>query len=96
MRGVFNKCNELEYLDVSNFKASKVKDMGYMFNHCNKLKEIKRINKFYTNQVTNMSSIFNEYKELEYLDLSNFNISNVYDRDFMFCKCFKFNYDPTF
>ena len=44
-----------------------------MFNKCYKLKEIKGINKFNTNQVTNMTAIFNECNELENLDLSNFN-----------------------
>ena len=29
-----------------------------MFNHCEKLKEIKGINKFNTNKVTNMKAMF--------------------------------------
>ena len=49
--------------------------MGLMFNECHKLKEIKGMNKFNTNQVTNMSGMFQSCNELEYLDLSNFNTS---------------------
>ena len=42
--------------------------MKCMFNHCHKLKEIKGINKFYTNQVTNMKSMFQQCNELKYLN----------------------------
>ena len=46
-----------------------------MFNNCNKIKEIKGINQFNTNNVTKMNSMFQQCKELIYLDLSNFNTS---------------------
>ena len=46
--------------------------MGWMFNECHKLKEIKGINNFNTSKVTNMSAMFNECFELEYLDLYKF------------------------
>ena len=48
-----------------------------MFGHCLKLKEIKGINNFNTSKVKNMKYMFSECKELEYIDLSNFNTSNV-------------------
>ena len=35
--------NELEYLDLSNFNTSNVTNMGWMFNNCFKLKQIKGI-----------------------------------------------------
>ena len=40
LNGFFEECNEIEYLDLSNFNTSKVTDMGWMFNECYKLKEI--------------------------------------------------------
>ena len=43
MRIMFQECNELEYLDLSNFNTSNVTNMSWMFNKCNKLK--KKINK---------------------------------------------------
>ena len=40
--------------------------MSFMFNNCHKLKEIKGINKFITNKVTAMNSMFQSCHELEY------------------------------
>ena len=66
--------------------------MRLMFSECNKLKEIKGINKFNTKEITNMNSMFNLCKELEYLDLSNFNTSKVNDMGWMFAGCNKLKY----
>ena len=63
MDSMFNQCNELENLDLSNFDTSNVNDMGFMFNKCCILKEIKGINNFNTCQVTNMKSMFNQCNE---------------------------------
>ena len=73
MRVMFHNCNELEYLDLSNFNTSQVTDMSYMFSKCLKLKEIKGINKFKTINVTDMTTMFQFCGELEYIDLSYFN-----------------------
>ena len=62
--------------------------MSKMFNKCYKLKEIKGINNFNTNKVTNMNSMLQLCNELKYLDLSNFNTSNVTDMQWMFNKCY--------
>ena len=48
-----------------------------MFNECNKLKEIKGLNKFNTSKVTSMSGMFQECNELENIDLTNFDADNV-------------------
>ena len=50
--------------------------MALMFNKCHKLKKIKGINNFNTSKVTDMSNMFDECNELEYLILSKINISN--------------------
>ena len=63
-----------------------------MFNKCYKLKEIKGINQFITNKVTDMNTMFQLCKELEYLDLSNFNTSNVTNMSFMFTCSDKLKY----
>ena len=60
-----------------------------MFEGSYKLKEIKGINKFNTNKVENMKTMFENCKKLEYLDLSNFNTSNVIDMSFVFNECNK-------
>ena len=63
-----------------------------MFYECHKLKEIKGINKFITNKVTDMCAMFGECSELEYLDLSNFDTSNVTNMEYMFEECNKLKY----
>ena len=63
-----------------------------MFNECINLKEIKGINQFNTDKVTNMSVMFQKCNVLEYLDLSNFNTSNVTDMSYMFSGCNNLKY----
>jgi len=45
---MFEECNELEYLNLSNYNTINVSDMGFLFNECHKLKEIKGIENFNT------------------------------------------------
>ena len=65
MERFFENCSNIITLDLSNFNTENVIDMGWMFNQCHKLKEIKGINKFITNKVTNMRAMFQECYELE-------------------------------
>ena len=92
MKGMFNECCELKYLNLSNFDTSNVTDMSYMFYCCEKMKEIKGINKFNTIRVGDMKQMFNECKELEYLDLSNFKTQIVNSMRSMFENCNKLKY----
>ena len=89
MEAMFSKCSELEYLDLTNCDTSNVTDMGFMFEECKKLKNIKGLNNFITNKVINLSAMFQECYVLEHLDLSNFNTSNVNDMSYMFNQCRK-------
>ena len=66
--------------------------MSDMFNECRKLKEIKGINRFNTNNVEDMYAMFNECFELQYIDLSNFNTANVTNLSLMFQECFKLEF----
>jgi len=84
MKGMFQSCSEIEYLDLSSFDTSNVIDMSGMFNKCYKLMEIKGINKFVTNKVITMNAMFGNCHGLQYLDLSNFDTSNVTDFQGMF------------
>ena len=89
MKAMFQSCQKLESLDLSNFNTSKVTNMARMFSNCIKLKKIKGINNFNTIKVKNMKEMFQSCSELEYLDLSNFNISNVIDKESIFSGCNK-------
>ena len=92
MRGMFEKCPELEYLDLSNFNTNRVMDMSFMFKNCHKLKVIKGINKFNTFSVRDMKAMFSGCNVLKSLDLSSFNTSNVIDMNSMFEECFELEY----
>ena len=61
----------------------KLINMSFMFNECSSLKEINFIN-VETIQVTKMRTIFQLCTELEYLDLTSFNTSNITDMGWMF------------
>ena len=89
IKGFFNECSIIKYIDLSNFNTSKVTDMSLMFNKCNNLKKIKGIENFNTSQVINMTGMFKECRELEDLNLSNFNTSNVTNMEVMFIGCSK-------
>ena len=86
---MFQSCYNLDNVDLSNFNTSKVIYMTRMFFLCIKLKEIKGINKFNTSKVINMKEMFKSCNELEYLDLSNFDVSNAVETEGIFSECNK-------
>jgi len=63
--------------------------MRCTFNGCNKLKEIKGINKFNTSNVNSLEGTFQNCREMEYLDLFNFDTSNFIGMEFTFSGCYK-------
>ena len=87
--GMFQSCSELQYLDLTNLDTSNVTNMEYIFDKCSKLKEIKGSNTFITSKVKTMEGMFRFCFELQYLDLSNFNTSNVTNMKDMFKECNK-------
>ena len=89
LNSIFQGCQELEYLDLSNCSTRNVKSMAFMFNGCSKLNKIIGLNKLITNKVRDMKAMFCKCKELEYLDISNFDTSNVTDVSGMFSGCNK-------
>ena len=58
--------------------------MEYIFNQLYQGKEIKGIHNFNTINVSNIAAMFEECSQLEYLDLSNFDTSNVTDMEWMY------------
>ncbi len=75
----------LEYLDISGFDTSNVKNMSAMFYGCYKLCDLD-IGHFDTENVTDMSDMF-FCCGFSKLNISNFNTSKVTDMSRMFLSC---------
>jgi surface protein len=71
MNSMFQECNELEYLDLSNFNTKNITDFSFMFNKCYKLKQIKGINNFKTDKSETMNKMFAECNKLDLTKLSH-------------------------
>ena len=63
MMGLFENCNSLKKLNISNFKTDEVTNMSYMFSFCTIL-EYLDISNFNSNKVTNMKYMFNHCESL--------------------------------
>ena len=86
MSYIFNGCNDLTSLDVSNFNTENVTNMNVMFSGCSSLTSLD-VSNFNTKNVTSMWNMFSECINLTSLDLSNFNTENVTTMGAMFAKC---------
>ena len=86
MRNMFNGCNSLTSLTLSNFNTSNVTNMSYMFYGCNSLTSLD-VSNFNTSNVTNMSNMFYGCSGLTSLDLSGWDTSNVSYISDMFNGC---------
>ena len=88
MSYMFNRCFALESLDLSKFDTSKVTDMSYMFKGANTtgnaLETIQGLENFNTSKVINMAFMFWNCDELENINVSSFDTSNVTDMSGMF------------
>jgi len=83
---MFQTCENLTSIDLSNFDISKVTDISYMFEKCPKLTSVKFPN-IEASNVTDMSHMFGYCPKLTFVDLSNFDISKVTDISYMFQEC---------
>ena len=66
--------------------------MKAMFGGCHSLHELKGLSKFNTSNVTSMKQMFQECKQLKYLDLSKFDSSNLLNMRYMFYGCTNLKY----
>ena len=88
MRNMFNKCYDLNSLNLSNFNTGKVTTMYGMFQHCQALTNLN-VSNFNTSKVTDMSYMFNSCELLTTLNVSSFNTSKVLNMPAMFQSCRK-------
>ena len=86
MASMFNSCDSLTSLDLSNWDTSNVTTMRCMFQYCESLTELDLSN-FNTSNVTDMYCMFEDCQSLTTLDLSNFNTSNATSMQYMFEGC---------
>ena len=59
---MFCLCKEIEYLDLSYFNTSNVKDMSLMFADCNKLKYLNLLNFSINGETEGMFAFIQEPK----------------------------------
>lgn len=83
---MFNDCNNLVSIDLSNFDTSRIFNMYGMFNDCKSLKSLDLSN-FNTRSVHHMGNMFSGCESLTDLDLGSFNTSQVTEMDSMFSYC---------
>ena len=84
--GIFEK-TEFEYIDVSNWNVSEVKDMYKMFNECYNLKSVGDLSDWDVSKVKDMSLMFNDCYNLKTVgNLSKWNVSECKNMYNMFKK----------
>ena len=76
-------------LDFSNFRTAKVEDFSYMFFDCKAMRSIKGLDNWNTKSATDMSYMFTYDDNLNSLDLSKFDTSQVTTFKAMFAGCAK-------
>lgn len=88
MSYMFNNCDNLASLDLSNWDTSKVTNMTYMFANCSNLSSLDLSN-WDTSNVNNMSNMFASCSKLTLVDLSGCDTSSVTTMKSMFSSCYK-------
>ena len=79
---------EFEYIDVSDWDVSGVKDISYMFDGCEKLKSAGNLSKWDVSSVEDMQGMFYECENLKSVgNLSKWDVSSVRDISYMFYGC---------
>ena len=82
--GIFER-TEFEYIDISKWDVSNVKDMSFMFHKCKKLKFVGDLSDWVVSSVNNMYSMFDNCEKLKSVgDLSKWDVSNVKGMPWMF------------
>ena len=86
---MFENCNTIIEIDLSNFDTSKVSNMSKMFSNCLSLISLNLSN-FNTSLANDMSFMFNNCSSLISLNLSSFDKSRAINMTYMFYNCMLF------
>ena len=91
MRNMLRDCQKLTTLDTTSWNTGMVNDMGFMFQNCYALKEIKGVENWDTADVTFMKYTFYNCTDLGSMDLSGWETGKVTNLEmtFAFCKAMK-------
>ena len=84
--GLFSVCENITYIDLSNFNTSLMTDFSYMFFRCYNLRDIN-ISSFDTSKMTNMKYMFYGCQNLKEINLKSFDTTNVVDAVGLFGNC---------
>ena len=89
--GIFEN-TKFEYIDVSYWDVSNVKDMSFMFSYCFHLKSVGDLSKWNISKVEDMYHMFNGCEQLKSVgDLSKWNVSKIINMSSMFQGCEQLN-----
>lgn len=84
--GVFQFCETLPSIDLSNWDTSSATEMNNMFNYCEALTELDLRN-FDVSKVTTMRLMFSGSRNLKTLNLSTWEPTSLQNTDWMFYGC---------
>ena len=84
---MFQNCQKLKTLDVTNWDCSNVTTMQGTFIWCYELEALEGLENWNTSNVTTMYGLFNLCYALADADVSNFKTGNVEDMSFVFFAC---------
>ena len=92
MNQMFEDCENLIEVDLSNFVSDKIISLSSAFSHCDLLEEVKFDN-FKSTNLETMYASFEGCKELKGLDLSSFqNTPSLKSMNSLFKNCYKLSY----
>jgi len=86
LQAMFQHCEKLEQLDLSQLETSSAEDMSFLFSYCKSLKELD-LSHLDTFSATDMSFLFSYCKSLKELDLRNLDTQKVTNMKYMFFGC---------
>ena len=86
---MFAGCPNLKNLDLSMWDISYINALDGMFSGCSSLTDISWVNDWqFSENMTDLSFLFNNCKNITELNLSNWNVENIkhFDEMFRFCE----------
>ncbi|MBR5301366.1 MAG: BspA family leucine-rich repeat surface protein [Clostridia bacterium] len=87
MASMFGYCEKLSELDLSGWKTERIIDMTCAFEHCISLRTLHLPDGFITEKTRECRELFNNCHQLERINTTGWNTSNVESMRMMFCSC---------